>query len=131
MTGRFGIDTSVLVRLTTRQPEPEFLRCVEELRALLDGGQEIVASNQVIGEAYVAIQQHYGASKAAARATLLDVLESGMVSPLNGDSVLERLRESGGPGLVDRLIVDGYTQEDLDTLTLDRRMASLPRSQLV
>ena len=131
MTGRFGIDTSVLVRLTTRQPEPEFLRCVEELRALLDGGQEIVASNQVIGEAYVAIQQHYGASKAAARATLLDVLESGMVSPLNGDSVLERLRESGGPGLVDRLIVDGYTHDDLDTLTLDRRMASLPRSQLV
>ena len=131
MTGRFGIDTSVLVRLTTRQPEPEFLRCVGELRALLVGGAEIVASNQVIGEAYVAIQQHYGVTKVAARGTLLDVLESGVVAPLNGESVLELLRESGGPGLVDRLIVDGYQHDDLDTLTLDRRMASLPRSRLL
>ena len=131
MTGRFGIDTSVLVRLTTREPEAEFLRCVEELRALVEGGAEVVASNQVIGEAYVAVQHHYRVSKAAARATLLDVLESGMVSPLNGEPVLDLLRESGGPGLVDRLIVDGYTHHDLDTLTLDRRMASLPRSQLV
>ena len=131
MTGRFGIDTSVLVRLTTREPEAEFLWCVEELRALLEGGAEIVASNQVIGEAYVAVQHHYRVTKAAARATLLDVLESGMVAPLNGDSVLDLLRESGGPGLVDRLIVDGYARDDLHTLTLDRRMANLPRSQLV
>ena len=131
MTRRYGIDTSVLVRLTTREPEAEFLRCVEELRALVEGGAEVVASNQVIGEAYVAVQHHYRVSKAAARATLLDVLESGMVSPLNGEPVLDLLRESGGPGLVDRLIVDGYTHDDLDTLTLDRRMASLPRSQLL
>ncbi len=131
MTGRFGIDTSVLVRLTTRQPEKEFLRCVEELRALVEGGAEVVASNQVIGEAYVAVQHHYRVTKAAARSTLLDVLESGMVAPLNGQPVLDLLRESGGPGLVDRLIVDGYSRDDLDTLTLDRRMASLPRSRLL
>ena len=131
MTGHFGIDTSVLVRLTTREPEAEFLRCVEELRALVEGGAEVVASNQVIGEAYVAVQHHYRVTKTAARATLLDVLESGMVSPLNGEPVLDLLRESGGPGLVDRLIVDGYTHNDLDTLTLDRRMAGLPRSRLL
>ena len=131
MTGRFGIDTSVLVRLTTRQPEQEFLRCVGELHALLEGGGEIVVSNQVIGEAYVAIQHHYGVTKVAARATLLDVLESGMVAPLNGEAVLNLLRESGGPGLVDRLIVDGYDRGGLETLTLDRRMATLPRSRLL
>ena len=131
MTGRFGIDTSVLVRLTAREPEAEFLRCVEELRALLEGGAEIVASNQVIGEAYVAIQHHYRVTKAAARATLLDVLESGMVAALNGEPVLELLRQPGGPGLVDRLIVDGYSRDDVETLTLDRRMASLSRSRLL
>ena len=131
MTGRYGIDTSVLVRLTTREPEPEFLRCVEELRALVEGGAEVVASNQVIGEAYVAVQHHYRVTRAAARSTLLDVLESGMVEPLNGEPVLDLLRESGGPGLVDRLIVDGYTHDDAETLTLDRRMAGLPRSRLL
>ncbi|MXW24909.1 MAG: hypothetical protein F4Z77_01195 [Dehalococcoidia bacterium] len=131
MTGRFGIDTSVLMRLTTRQPEREFLRCVGELNALVAEGAEIAASNQVIGEAYVAIQQHYGATKVAARATLLDVLESGMVAPLNGESVLNLLREPGGPGLVDRLIVDDYSRNEVETLTLDRRMAGLPRSRLL
>ncbi|MCY3881143.1 MAG: hypothetical protein OXG61_03375 [Chloroflexi bacterium] len=131
MTGRFGIDTSVLVRLTTRQPEREFLRCVGELNSLVAEGAEIAASNQVIGEAYVAIQQHYGATKVAARATLLDVLESGMVAPLNGESVLNLLREPGGPGLVDRLIVDDYSRNEVETLTLDRRMAGLPRSRLL
>ncbi|MCY3505776.1 MAG: PIN domain-containing protein [Chloroflexi bacterium] len=131
MTGRFGIDTSVLVRLTSRQPESEFLRCVGELRDLLVGGAEIVASNQVIGEAYVAIQHHYGVTKVAARATLLDVFESGVVEPLNGEPVLELLREPGGPGLVDRLIVDGYSRNDIETLTLDRRMANLPGSRLL
>ena len=131
MTGRYGIDTSVLVRLTTNLPAEEFARCVQELRVLYESDVEIVASNQVIGEAYVVAQHHYGASKSAARASILGVFESGLVSPLNGDSVLDLLREPGGPGLVDRLIVDGYARRDIETLTLDRRMAGLPRSRLL
>ena len=131
MTGRCGIDTSVLVRLTTSLPAEEFARCVRELRVLYESDVEIVVSNQVIGEAYIVAQHHYGASKNAARASILGVFESGLVSPLNGDSVLDLLREPGGPGLVDRLIVDGYSRNDIETLTLDRRMAGLPRSRLL
>ena len=71
MTQPFGIDTSVLVRLTTREPEKDFEHCVEELRALIeDQGNEIFASNQVIGEAYIAIQHHYGVSDSDTRASL-------------------------------------------------------------
>ena len=131
MTGRFGIDTSVLLRLATSQPLEEFERCVQVLQTLHEGGAEFVASNQVIGEAYVAAQHHYGASKADARVSLLGVFESGLVSPLNGDEVLEHLKDSGGAGLVDRLIVDGYSHDGLETLTLDRRMANLPQAQLL
>ena len=80
MTQPFGIDTSVLVRLTTREPEKDFEHCVEELRALIeDQGNEIFASNQVIGEAYVAIQHHYGVSDSDTRASLIDLLTSGLV----------------------------------------------------
>ena len=126
MTRRFGIDTSVLVRLITRDPEDEFARCVEALRVLVeDRGDEVFASNQVVGEAYVAVQHHYGVSKADARSSLVDVLRSGLVAPLNGLSVIEALQASGGPGLFDRLISDDYSKAGLDTLTLDRRMASL------
>lgn len=127
MTQRFGIDTSVLVRLVTGNPGPEFSRCVTALSALVqDDGAEIFVSNQVVGEAYVAIQHHYGISKSEARAGLLDVLQSGLVSPLNGGSVIAAIEASDGAGLFDRLIADEYSRASLRTLTLDKRMASLP-----
>ena len=131
MTGRYGIDTSVLVRLATGEPPADLERCLAGLSAVVDGGGEVFASNQVIGEAYIVLQQFYGVTKPQARAALLEVLSRDLLAPLHGEPVLDLLRESGGPGLVDRLIVDGYAHDDLDTLTLDRRMASLPRSQLL
>lgn len=82
-------------------------------------------SNQVIGEAYVAAQHHYRVSKPDARAGLLDVLRSGLVSPLDGRAVFEALEAAGGPGLFDRLIADDYSRAGLEVLTLDRRMADL------
>ena len=60
MARHFGIDTSVLVRLLTRNPAAEFERCVMVLRTLVEHDDaELFASNQVIGEAYVAVQYHY------------------------------------------------------------------------
>ena len=127
MTRRFGIDTSVLVRLITEDPEAEFEYCVERLRTLVeDQGDEIYVSNQVIGEAYIAVQQHYGVAKAEARSSLLNALQSGLVSPLNGPTVIAALEATGGPGLFDRLIAEGYARADLEVLTLDRKMANLP-----
>ena len=125
MTRRFGIDTSILVRLITRHPESEFDRCVRSLRVVIEDDGEVLASNQVIGETYVAVQHHYGVSRADTRTALLDVLGSGLVAPLNGRSVITALETPGGPGLFDRLIADGYGREGLEVLTLDRRMSGL------
>lgn len=126
MTRRCGIDTSVLMRLLTGEPAEEFEYCVKRLRALIEeDGSDIFASNQVVGEAYVAVQHHYGVSKAAARTSLLDVLHSGLVSPLNGRSVIEALETSRGAGLLDRLIADDYARGGMEVLTLDRKMAVL------
>ena len=127
MTPRFGIDTSVLVRLAVGEPRQDFLHCAEALRVLVeDQGREVFASNQVIGEAYVAIQHHYGISDTDARAALISVLTSGLVAPLNGQSVILSLQAQEGPGLFDRLIADDYSRAGIETLTLDRQMASLP-----
>ena len=125
MTRRFGIDTSVLVRLLTGHPEAEFEHRVSRRHERVDEGDEVFASNQVIGEAYVAVQHHYGVPRADARASLRDALRSGLVAPLNGRSVIAALEATGGPGLFDRLIADGYTREGLEVLTLDRQMAGL------
>ena len=46
----YGIDTSILVRLVTREPQADFERSVSRLSALVeDQGYEIFASNQVVG----------------------------------------------------------------------------------
>ena len=129
MTRRYGIDTSVLVRLITGRPRETWSQCVERLQALAMSGAEIFASNQVIGEAYVTVQHHYGVSADDARAELSKTLRSGLVAPLNGRSVVAALEASGGPGLFDRLIADDYARAGLEVLTLDRRMAALPAAR--
>ena len=125
MTQPYGIDTSVLVRLVTAEPERDFQHCIDELRVLIEQDAEIFASNQVIGEAYIVLQQHYDISSDDARSALVDVLTSGMVAPLNGQTVISALEAYGGPGMFDRLIADGYTHAGMETLTLDRQMARL------
>ena len=126
-----GIDTSVLVRLATGLPPDLFACCVERLRDLSSGGVEVLASNQVIGEAYVALQRHYVISCEDSRAALHATLTSGLVAPLNGRPVLDALSASGGAGLFARLIANDYSHAGLETLTLDRQMASLPAARLL
>jgi predicted nucleic acid-binding protein len=127
MPQRCGIDTSILVRLATGEPAKDFDRVV----AALTHGVEVdhsslFASHMVIGEAYMALQHHYGASKADAKAALRSVLTSGLVAASGGDAVLEALASTGGCGLLDRLIALQYSSDELSTLTLDRKMATLP-----
>ena len=126
VTARFGIDTSILMRLLTGDPEQGFERCVSKLTALIESDDaEIFASNQVIGEAYIALQHHYGVAKPEARAALTSVLKSGLVAPLNGPGVYAALEAQSGCGLLDRLIADDYRRAGLITFTLDRKMAVL------
>ena len=76
MTRRYGIDTSVLVRLITGEPADAFAHYVEQLRAMIEeDGAEIFASNQVVGEAYVTTQHHYRLSGDDVRAALLATLQ--------------------------------------------------------
>ena len=126
MTRHCGIDTSVLVRLATAEPERDFQHCVDELRVLIEQDTEIFASNQVIGEAYIVLQQHYDISPDDARSALVDVLTSGIVASLNGHMVISALEASRGLGVFDRLIADGYAHDGMETLTLDKQMAQLP-----
>ena len=128
---RIGIDTSVLVRLITGSPPDGYAYCVERLHELVMGGAEVLVSNQVIGEAYIAVQYHYKVSKGDARTELLNVFKSGLVAPLNGQTAIEIFSDPSGPGLLDHLIANDYSQAGLKTLTLDRRMASLSTVSLL
>ena len=127
MTRRFGIDTSILVRLATGDPEVDYLKNLAALTRLVEQEQvEILVSNQVIGEAYMALQFHYGAAKSDARTALATVLQSGLVAAQNGAKVIEVLLSEYPAGLLDRLIAEDYQREGFETLTNDKRMAKLP-----
>ncbi len=106
MTQRYGIDTSVLVRLITSLPEAEFRRCQAELTRMVEQERaELFASNQVIGEAYIAVQHHYGVSKGDALVALTGALTSGFVAPserTTGAECTPRDRRSGTNRQADR-----------------------------
>ena len=132
MIRRYGIDTSVLVRLLTRDSLPEYQRCVVALTDIVENQNgEVVASNQAIGEAYVAVQHHYGATKTEARTEILNVFRSGLIRPLGGSRIMAILETARGAGLVDHLIADGYSESGYETLTLDRKMGNLPGARLL
>jgi len=124
----YGIDTSVFVRLLTGHPQADFDATVSAIQKLLEfnPGAELVVSNQVIGEAYITLQFHYGISKSDAKQGIRTLLSEGVISPLNGSSILEILKNNTGAGLVDRLIVQDYQQKGLITLTNDKAMAKIP-----
>ena len=127
MTKRCGIDTSILVRLATGEPEQAFEDIAAALTRIVESEHvPLFASNMVVGEAYIALQHHYGVTKPDAKAALRSVLTSGLVAPSGGDAVLEALATNRGCGLLDRLIALQYSGEGLGTLTLDRKMAALP-----
>ena len=124
MTRRYGIDTSVLVRLITGAPPDAYAHWVNRLSTLFAGGEEILASDQVIGEAFVAVRHHYGVAAVDARTELSKALLRGLVAPMNGRTVIEALEASGGPFRLPhrrQLHTPG-----LAILTLDRKMAGLP-----
>jgi len=126
-TPLYGIDTSVFVRLLTGHPEREFRATSSALAALFESEPtaELVVSNQVIGESYITLQHHYGLTKAEAREGIRKFLTAGIVGPLNGAPVLEVLTETGGAGLMDRLIIQDYRAAGLKVLTNDRKMSRI------
>ncbi len=131
MTPRYGIDTSVFVRLLTGDPEPAYLETVQrfEQRLKSEPSARILVSNQVIGEAYIALQHHYEISKSDAKAAMSKVLTSGLCAPLNGASVLTALHMNQGCGLLDRLIADDYAARGIKVLTNDLKMSKLPDAE--
>ncbi len=119
------------MRLLTGHPEAEYEKTVHrfEERLRKEPEAEFFVSNQVIGEAYIALQHHYGISKAAAKAAMRDVFTSGVCSPLNGASVIEVLQTDHSCGLLDRLIANDYDKCGMKVLTNDLKMSRLPSAQ--
>jgi predicted nucleic acid-binding protein len=94
MTPPYRIDTSVLVRLVTGDPEDPYMLARERLtRLVIHQGAVLFASNRVESPARPKLPSSTttASSRAEARDGLRDVLRSGVVAPLTGSAVLDAL----------------------------------------
>jgi predicted nucleic acid-binding protein len=119
-----GLDTSVVLRLLVGAPAAEARAARERLQAAHERGDSILVTDLVLAEAYFALHYHYGIPKAEARAKLLAMATSRVVTLSPPDAVWA-LKPSSGAGLVDRLVHARHRSEGAVSWTFDRKMATL------
>jgi predicted nucleic acid-binding protein len=119
-----GLDTSVVVRLLAGLPQKQTQVVKARLERALDDGDEVLVTDLAIAEAFHALHHHYAVPKAEARELLLRFVTSGVVA-LDPQSSVTALSESGGAGMVDRLIHARHRALGAITLTFERPQSRL------
>jgi hypothetical protein len=128
-----GLDSSVILRLVTREPEPQASFVAFRVSEALRSGDRLEVSDLVLAEAYFALQHHYSASKSQALADLRDFLDlSGVSCRASTRSILHLPQlDTKKPGFVDRLIHAGYLESNDRLWTCERAAARLPSVELL
>jgi predicted nucleic-acid-binding protein len=123
-----GLDTTVVLRLLTGEPEGQARAALAEVQARVRRGARLLVSDLVVSEAYFALQHHYGVPKDAALALLDRFLRE---SGVQGLGAAGRVLETPGlatarPGFVDRLIHAEYVHSAGEILTFEQAAGRLP-----
>ena len=129
----FGIDTSALVRILTRQPPLLAEKVKDRIEDILDSGATIFVSNLVVSEAYVVLQRFYHATKEDAIAALLALSrQPGFAFSENALSALSKPNAATmSPGLVDCMIAGEYSAHGLRVLACEKDFRRFPNAEVV
>ncbi len=124
-----GLDTSVVVRLLTGEPEELAEVALRYLMSCQRARDRVLVSDWVMAEAYYALQHHYQASK---RETL-DALRSFLATPgVEGTGEVAGVittpgLETAKPGFIDRVIHANYLHSGAEEMaTFEKAAAKLP-----
>jgi predicted nucleic acid-binding protein len=130
---RIGLDTCVVLRLLTGEPEHLAALAARSVESCLRGGDIVLVSDLVVSEAYFALQCHFGLSKALALEVLAEFLaKSGIRAAGSAQAVLELPQlATARPGLVDRLIHAEYLRVADEMVTCEKSAARLPRARVL
>jgi predicted nucleic-acid-binding protein len=125
---RVGLDTSVVLRLLTGEPEAQALQALAEFDKAAQTGTEAFVSDLVVSETYFALQHHYAVPKGEALTLLAKFLnESGIRSLGAAATVLaDPNLATAKPGFVDRLIHAEYRRATEEILTFEKAAGRLP-----
>ena len=129
----FGLDTSVVLRLLTGQPQDLAAKALERYQDGIAAGDDFSVSDLVAAESYYAIQHHYGKSKEEA----LDALRSfssgdGISFSQNFEAAINTPNiHKASPGFVDRMLVSGYGETGQITLSCEKSFRRLPGTEVI
>ncbi len=130
---RVGLDTSVVLRLLTGEPEIQARRALSEVQEILHRGGALLISDLVISEVYFALQYHYGMPKAEALQILADFLNDSGVKAIGAAATVLALPglATAKPGFVDRLIHAEYTRSTAQMMTFEKPAGRLPGTRVL
>lgn len=130
---RAALDTSVVMRLLTGQPQELSLLACSYMAEVEQAGAKVVVSNLVVLEAYFACQHHYGMPKDAVLAGLQRLLS--MPTFVVHPQLLPLLATPGlataKPGFLDRLIHAEAESARLPLVTFEKTAARLTNTRLL
>lgn len=127
------LDTSVVIRLLTRDPLPLFQIASDALDQWADGMPGLIVTDLVVSEAYYALQYHYSFPKAAAIEALRGMAchPAIAVSPHAKEILSLTNLAAAKPGLVDRLIHGAAQASGATLLTFEKSARKLPNTHVL
>ncbi len=127
------LDTSVVIRLLTRDPLPLFKTASALLDQWTEGTPGLIVTDLVLSEAYYALQVHYGFSKADAIEALRSLASHTAiaVSP-HAQKILSLPNlATASPGFVDRLIHGTAQAAGATMVTFEKSAGKLPNAHVL
>lgn len=129
----YGLDTSVVLRLATNDPADLSQRTVDRIRQLRENGNDFIISDVAINEIYYALQHHYQLSKMDAIETIRAIAASPgfSVSPEAMAALETPEAWKASPGMIDRMIANGYAARGYVTISCERSFAKLDLTEVI
>ncbi len=128
-----GLDTTILVRIISGLPREQAETVAARLAAIFDDGGICEVSDIAVAEAYYALQQFYGMTKAEVLGHFRTLsLTPGFRFSPEVTSVLETPGlDRANPGFLDRVLAAGYRSRQLATLSCEKSFRKLPLAEVI
>lgn len=129
----FGLDTSVVLRLLTGQPQELAARALARYQDGIAAGDDFCVSDVVAAEAYFALQQHYRKTKEEALCALkgFSTGEGISFSQNFAASINTPDIHKANPGFVDRMLASGYRKQGQITLSCEKSFRRLADTEVI
>ena len=129
----FGLDTSVVLRLLTGQPQKLAVRTLARYQEGIANGDSFYVSDSVASEAYYAIQYHYGKTKEEALSALKRFSSGeGISFSRNFAAAINTPNlHRANPGFVDRMLASGYREQGQIMLSCEKSFRRLADTEVI